>query len=266
MEYCSDYKVVVIKLGGSILVSEDSYQQAARFLVRRSHECSRERFVVVVSAQGGQTDELEKLARGVTPDPNPRTLDLLWSTGELRSVALLALHLEGLGVAAVALNVHEAGLRCDGHSRDGAIEASSAELRTVLKEHAIVVAPGFFATSANGVLVSLGRGGSDLSAVLLAEGLDSEECELIKDVDGYFSEDPHVDQKAARLPQLSYETALKMADEGCELVQRRALEAARKAGLRLVIRSLHDDAMGSVVSEHRSVIGSVGRGTSIRKA
>ena len=87
----------MIKLGGSVLANEDSYRQAARFLVRRLHECSRARFVVVVSAQNGQTDKLETLARDVTRFPNPRTLDLLWSTGELRSVALLTLHLEDVG-------------------------------------------------------------------------------------------------------------------------------------------------------------------------
>jgi aspartate kinase len=248
MSGCDNSRVVVIKLGGSVLAREESFRDAAKFLVRRLRKCSRERFVVVVSAQNGHTDQLERVARGVTQYPNPRTLDLLWSTGELRSAALLALHLEELGVSAVALNVHEAGLHCNGDQDEGEVAASSVEVRLALKKHAIVVVPGFFATSTNRMLVSLGRGGSDLSAVLIAQGLDAEECELIKDVDGYFSDDPRVDGKAAPLPQLSYETALKMADKGCELVQRRALEAARKVGLRLVIRGLGDNTTGSVVS------------------
>jgi aspartate kinase len=251
MSKCENSCIVVIKLGGSVLPDEDSYGQAARFLVRRLHKCSQERFVVVVSAQDGHTDELERVAREIARRPSQRTLDLLWSTGELRSVALLALHLEGLGVAALGLNTHEAGLRWKGSgSIDDEIEALSAEVYRAFDDHSVAVVPGFLATLASGTIVSLGRGGSDLSAVLLADALDAKRCELIKDVDGYFSEDPHLGGRATHLPELSYETALKMADDGCELVQRRALEAARKAGLRLVVRGLDEDAAATIVSEN----------------
>jgi aspartate kinase len=249
MGKCENSCIVVIKLGGSVLSDEDSYRQAARFLVRRLHKCSRERFVVVVSAQNGHTDELERVAREIAQRPSQRTLDLLWSTGELRSVALLVLHLEELGVAAVGLNTHEAGLRWNGSgSIDDEIEALSLEVYRAFDDYSVAVVPGFLATLTSGAIVSLGRGGSDLSAVLLADALEAECCELIKDVDGYFSEDPHLSGRAAHLPQLSYETALKMADDGCELIQRRALEAARKAGLRLIVRSLNEDGRASIVS------------------
>ncbi len=263
MEDCSDKRIAVIKLGGSVLANEESYREAARFLGRRLQKCPGGQLVIVVSAQYGCTDELESLARSASKNPNRRTLDLLWSTGELRSAALLALHLQNMGISTIALNAHEAGLRRNGSEH---IEADSVELEAALANHSILVVPGFFATTKSGTLLSLGRGGSDLSAVLFAQALDAQQCELIKDVDGYFNKDPHLDGKAARLPQLSYETALKMADEGCELVQWRALEAARKAGLRLVIRSLHDNATGSVVSENESAVESMGHGTSTRKA
>lgn len=250
MEGCPTKRIVVIKLGGSVLTDEDSYRDAARFLVRRLHECSSERFAVVVSAQNGHTDELETLARRVTNYPNPRTLDLLWSTGELRSVALLTLHLEALGVGAVGLNVHEAGLRCTGSDfRQKRFRALATELHRVFDERPVAVVPGFFATLVSGTLVSLGRGGSDLTAVLLADELDAERCELIKDVSGYFDEDPHSRQGAVHLPQVSYRRALEMADTGCELVQRRALEVARDARLRLLVRSLDDSAPASIISE-----------------
>jgi aspartate kinase len=250
MGKCENSCIVVIKLGGSVLFDEDSYRQAARFLVRRLHKCSRERFVVVVSAQNGHTDELERVAREIAQRPSQRTLDLLWSTGELRSVALLVLHLEELGVAAVGLNTHETGLRWNGSSSiDDEIEALSVEVYRAFDDYSVAVVPGFLATLASGTIVSLGRGGSDLSAVLLADALEAEYCELIKDVDGYFSEDPHLSGRAAHLPLLSYEIALKMADDGCELIQRRALEAARKAGLRLIVRSLNEDGRASIVSE-----------------
>src|ERR1700737_2593866 len=126
MDDCRTRRIAVIKLGGSVLVDDDSYRQAARFLVRRLHKCSAEHFVVVVSARKGLTDELERLARGITSYPNPRTLDLLWSTGEMRSVALLTLHLEELGVNAIGLNVHETGLRLSEADQVEGIKALSS--------------------------------------------------------------------------------------------------------------------------------------------
>jgi len=248
MESCSLRTTVVIKLGGSVLVDADSYGRASRFIVRRLHRCAEERFVVVVSAQKGLTDELEELARRITRHPNPRTLDLLWSTGEMRSVTLLTLHLEELGLAAVGLNVHETGLRFNGSGPpDAKIESLSGELRRAFHDYSVVVVPGFFGTLTSGTLVSLGRGGSDLSAVLLAKELEAEQCELIKDVCGYFTEDPNVNGQAEHLAQLSYEQALDIADAGCELVHTGAIRAARAAGLRLVVRSLDDTAPVSIV-------------------
>jgi aspartate kinase len=241
--------VVVMKLGGSVLEDDESYRRAGRYLVQRLHKCSRDRFVVVVSAQKGLTDELERLARGITGYPNPRTLDLLWSTGELRSVALLTLHLEELGVAAVGLNVEETGLRFNGaRGGEATIESLSAEIQRAFDDHSVVVVPGFFGTLRGGMIVSLGRGGSDLSAVLLAREFDAKRCELIKDVPGYFTEDPEVAPRAEHLPWVSYDAALEMAERGCELVQRAALEAARESSLELVVRGLADTVPGTVVS------------------
>ena len=242
----SEKKIVVIKLGGSVLVDDSSYQDAARFLVRRLQTRNEERLVVVVSARKGITDELERHARDTTPYPNPRTLDLLWSTGELHSVALLTLHLEELGASTLGLNIHETGLRLNGNDE---VAFLRHEIEEVFAGHSIVVVPGFFGTHNGGAIRSLGRGGSDLSAVLLAKGLDASRCELIKDVTGYFDEDPYSHTDAVHLPHLSYERALQMAERGCDLIQPRALEAARRAGLHLVIRTMDDRAPSSVVSE-----------------
>jgi aspartate kinase len=246
MNECETSRIVVIKLGGSVLADEDSYRRAARFLVRRLHKCSQERFVVVVSARKGVTDELEQLARTTTLYPNPRTLDLLWSTGEIHSAALLALHLEELGVSTLALNVHETGLQLNGTEEVGFLRA---EIDHALAEHSVVVVPGFFGTHHGGAIRSLGRGGSDMSAVLLADGLEAHHCELIKDVAGYFTGDPHLHREAKHVSRLSYVEALGMVEGGCGLVQRQALEAARAAGLRLIVRSLDDIAPVSVVSD-----------------
>jgi aspartate kinase len=240
--------VAVIKLGGSVLSDEESYHRAARYLVRRLHKCSRDRFVVVVSAQKGLTNELERLALGITGYPNSRTLDLLWVTGELRSVALLTLHLEELGVPAVGLNVQETGLRFNGAGGgETRIEALSGEMQRAFDDHSVVVVPGFFGTLTGGRIVSLGRGGSDLSAVLLAKEFEVKQCELIKDVPGYFTEDPDTASSAEHVPWVSYDAALEMADRGCELVQCVALEAARECGLELVVRGLEDAVPGTIV-------------------
>src|ERR1051326_6855477 len=152
MDGCALRRTVVMKLGGSVLTDEESYRNAARFVVRRLHKCSQERFVVVVSAKKGITDELERIAKRITSYPSQRTLDLLWATGELRSVALLTLHLEEMGVAAVGFNIHETGLRFHASGQtDGRIEMLSGELRRAFHDHSVVVVPGFLVTLADGM-------------------------------------------------------------------------------------------------------------------
>lgn len=239
--------VAVIKIGGSILTSAKAYRRAAIFVRNRHHASPEENLVVVVSAQEGVTDRLEQAGGKIVREPNARALDLLWSTGELRSVALLALHLQALGVSAAALNIHEAGLHVSGDSDGRACDANRVAvnarwIRSALAQNPVAVVPGFLATDATGAIVSLGRGGSDLTAVLLAEGLEACRCELLKDVPGYFSSDPHRDPAARHLPSITFDEALALADAGCDLVQRKAIEAAARCGLPLVIRSLEESA------------------------
>jgi aspartate kinase len=235
--------IAVIKLGGSILVSPKAYRRAALFVRNTLTAAPSERLVVVVSAQEGTTDTLERSARAIVQLPTRAALDLLWSTGEIRSVALLAMHLQALGVAAAPLNIHEAGL----------IHLHAGRLCGVLAKYSVVVVPGFLATDSTRAIVSLGRGGSDLTAVLLAEGLQACRCELIKDVPGYFTSDPHRDPAARHLPQLSFAQALKLAAEGCDLVQRTAIETASRSGLPLVIRSVRNKAQVSRISDHEVI-------------
>jgi aspartate kinase len=235
--------VAVIKIGGSILTNARAYRRAAAFVCSRHQTSPEERLVVVVSAQEGTTDELEELAAKIVPSPKPAALDLLWSTGELRSVALLTLHLHALGVHATGLNIHEAGLVVPGNSSNtssGSVRLDSARLSAVLENHNVAVVPGFFATNGLHSVVSLGRGGSDLTAVLLAAGLGATRCELIKDVPGYFTSDPHRDLNALPVPFLTFEHALELAEEGCDLVQKKAIEAAARYDLPLVVRSLDE--------------------------
>ncbi len=246
-EGCFEPVIVVVKLGGSVLTDEGAFARAARYLRERRRRAPAERFVAVVSAQAGWTDALERTARKITGTPSARSLDLLWSTGEIRSVALLTLHLERFEVRAAGLNVAETGLRVDrGPGCRAWLDAQ--QLRAALAENEVVVVPGFLGTNAEGTTVTLGRGGSDLSAVLLAAGLGAARCELVKDVPGYFSADPNRDANARHLPALTFAEALDLADHGCDLVQRQAIETAAKAGLPLMVRSLDGSALITVVS------------------
>jgi aspartate kinase len=241
--------IAVIKIGGSILTSARAYRRAATFVRNTLRAAPQERLVVVVSAQEGSTDRLERGARKIVREPARAALDLLWSTGEIRSVALLTLHLQKLGVAAAPLNVHEAGLTVpETEGEVGRIHLHAGRICGVLANFSVAVVPGFLAANSANAIVSLGRGGSDLTAVLLAEGLRACRCELIKDVPGYFTADPHIDSSASHIPHLTFEKALQLAREGCDLVQRRAIEAAARAGLPLVIRSVNEKAPSTRIS------------------
>jgi aspartate kinase len=231
--------VAVLKIGGSVLVGPHAYRDAAAFIVERLRNRPGERIVAVVSAELGTTDALLDTARAIVDEPDPVSLDLLWSTGELRSAALLALSLQAAGVKAAAINVHQTGIWQPSNSRDrGASRIRPLRLRALLAQHDVVVAPGFLARGSGDTIVSLGRGGSDLTAVILAAGLGATRCELIKDVPGYFTADPKVDPSARPISALPYARAIAMADDGCELVQRAALEAAEAHGLALQVSAI----------------------------
>jgi aspartate kinase len=237
--------VSVLKLGGSVLRDDASYARAARFLQTRLALDTAERLVVIVSAQHGTTDDLLAEAEIIAGEPSAPALDLLWSTGELRSVAILALQLQKIGVSAVPFNVHQTGLVAD---PDSGMSVQPLRLLAALAHARIVVVPGFLGVSAGGTITSLGRGGSDLTAVLLAAAVRAGACELIKDVPGYFTADPHREADARPIHDLVFDEAIAMADAGCDLVQRAALAAADAAALRLVIRSM--DAAAPVTTVH----------------
>ena len=227
------FDLTVCKIGGSVLTGIAAYQAATRAL-RVPDPFSAQRLVVVVSAESGHTDALYGEAARMTAVPDAAALDLLWSTGELRSVALLTLALQAAGIPAVGLNVHETGLRIG--AGDDRLELNPLGLRAALAQYSVVVVPGFLATRHQRV-VTLGRGGSDWTAVSLAAALGARRCELFKDVDGYFTADPNAAADAQPIAALTFADALQLADDGCPLVQRQAIVAARDAGMTLVVRS-----------------------------
>jgi aspartate kinase len=239
----------VIKIGGSVLTDAAAYRRAAGFLEQQLALRPGGRILAIVSAERGLTDALLAAARELAPDPDREALDLLWSTGELRSVALLVLALHNIGIRAAAANVHQTGIVGARSSRALPHRSSirPLRLRSLLATADIVVAPGFLARVEGDSVASLGRGGSDLSAVLLAAGLGAERCELLKDVPGYFDTDPNQHPDAAHIGALEYEDAIRMAADGCDLVQLNALEAARELNVRLLIRAM-DQELTTVVS------------------
>lgn len=241
-------QVSVLKIGGSVLTGPQAYRRVAAFIGEQLCARPGERIIAVVSARHGTTDALLASARDIAADPDPALVDLLWSTGETESAALLALCLQAYGVRATAVNVHQTGLlEPERGASPGRSSVRPLRLLSLLGDHDVVVAPGFLARGAGDRVVSLGRGGSDLTAVLLAAALGAERCELVKDVPGYFTGDPKRDPEARPLERLSYARAIEMADAGCELVQRHALLAARDRVVPLVVRSLGQQA-STVVS------------------
>lgn len=245
--------LAVLKIGGSVLTGHAGYAAAASHVAARLRRQPTARFVVVVSAQYGHTDTLDDEAVAIaSPDlgpvgtapPDAGLRDLLWSTGETRSVALLALRLRAIGVNATGLSVHETGLtRGAGADR---LDLGASRLHEALDAHDVVVVPGFLAVERQRI-VALGRGGSDWSAVALAVSLGADRCELVKDVDGYYTADPATTDAAVLIARLPYHVALQMADDGCPLVQRPAIAEAARARLPLVVRSF--SSAGTVVQE-----------------
>jgi aspartate kinase len=177
-------------------------------------------------------------------------MDLLWSTGEIRSVALLTLYLQKLEVLAAGLNIHETGLRFIANCKvPNNVDFMHDGIEQTLAHFPVAVVPGFFGIGKNGSIRSLGRGGSDLTAVVIADALGAAQCELIKDVPGYFTDDPNRHRAVRHLPSLTFAQALAMAKAGCSLVQTEALELAAQSGLRIVVRSLNGDERKTVVGE-----------------
>lgn len=241
--------IAVIKLGGSVFDTPASYRRAAKFIAQRLAKNASENVVAVVSAQNGETDALLREALAISAEPNEAALDLLWSTGELRSVARLSLHLQAEGVRAAAFDVRQTGLRIEKRGAGVLPEGlDSSEICNALRLYRAVIVPGFLATDAAGKIAALGRGGSDLTAVIIAAGLRASQCELIKDVAGYFSADPHSRLDAKHLPRLSFSEALAMANDGCKLVQHDALEAADRWNVPLLVRSFDESTCGTWVT------------------
>ncbi|HUA71611.1 MAG TPA: aspartate kinase, partial [Solirubrobacteraceae bacterium] len=200
------------------------------------------------SARGKTTDELIQMAEEVSPDPDPREMDMLLSTGERISCALCAMAINDLGHRAISLTGSQAGIVTDtSHTKARIIDVRADRIREALGDDLIVLVAGFQGVSTSRDVTTLGRGGSDTTAVALAAAIGAEVCEIYTDVAGVFTADPRVVPDARKLPQVSFEEMLEMAASGAKVLQLRSVEYARTHGVRLHCRSSFDSSPGTVV-------------------
>jgi aspartate kinase len=248
--------LVVQKYGGSSVADADGIKRVAqRIVVTRKAGHS---VVVVVSAMGDSTDELHDLARQVSPLPPARELDMLLTSGERISMALLAMAIANLGLKARSFTGSQAGvITDDAHGKARIIDVTPGRISGALADGAIPIVAGFQGVSANGKdITTLGRGGSDTTAVALAAALKADVCEIYTDVDGIFTADPRIVPTARRIPAIRYEEMLEMAASGAKVLQLRCVEYARRYDVPIHVRSSFSNRTGTWVSdEPREVEG-----------
>jgi aspartate kinase len=237
---------VVMKFGGTSVADADRIKRAAHRIVAQRE--TGKRVVAVLSARGRTTDELIAMAEEVSPTPDPREMDMLLSTGERIACALCAMAINDLGHRAISLTGSQAGIVTDtSHTKARIIDVRANRIREALDQDRIVLVAGFQGVSTSSDVTTLGRGGSDTTAVALAAAIDAEVCEIYTDVAGVFTADPRIVPDARKLPQLSFEEMLEMAASGAKVLQLRAVEYARTHGVRIHCRSSFEDGPGTVV-------------------
>jgi aspartate kinase len=244
---------VVMKFGGTSVADAERLKRAAQRIVRQKEAGSR--VVAVLSARGATTDELIAMAEEVSPLPDPREMDMLLSTGERISCALCAMAINDLGHRAISLTGSQAGIVTDtSHTKARILDVRADRIRQALDEGAIVLVAGFQGVSTARDVTTLGRGGSDTTAVALAAAVGADVCEIYTDVAGVFSADPRIVPHARKLPVVSFEEMLEMAASGAKVLQLRSVEYARTHGVRIHCRSSFDDAPGTfVISEEETM-------------
>jgi aspartate kinase len=243
------HETVVMKFGGTSVADAERIKRAARRIVQRADEGSR--VVAVLSAQGKHTDELLSLAHEVSARPHPRELDMLLSTGERVSCALAAMVINDLGHQAISLTGSQAGIVTDtSHTKARILEVKAERIREALDDGNIVLVAGFQGVSQDSLdVTTLGRGGSDTTAVALAAALGAEVCEIFTDVSGVFSADPRIVPGARKLPVVTFEEMLEMSASGAGVLQLRSVEYARNYGVTIHCRSSFEDGPGTVVQD-----------------
>ncbi|HEX4838626.1 MAG TPA: aspartate kinase [Solirubrobacteraceae bacterium] len=239
-------EIVVMKFGGTSVADAERIKRAAMRIVEKREAGFQ--VVAVLSARGKTTDELIAMAEEVSATPAPREMDMLLSTGERISCALCAMAIHDLGHHAISLTGSQAGIVTDtSHTRARILEVRADRVRAALERDGIVLVAGFQGVSTADDVTTLGRGGSDTTAVAVAAALGARECEIYTDVAGVFSADPRVVPDARMLPLVSFEEMLEMSASGAGVLQLRSVEYARNHGVRIHCRSSFNDCPGTVV-------------------
>lgn len=239
-------KILVQKYGGTSVGSTDRIQNVAARVIE--HQKKGYDVVVAVSAMAGETDRLLGLAKEITEQPNKRELDMMVSTGEQVSVALLAMALHKKGVEAVSMNAFQAGIYTDSYHTKAKIEKINCKrIENELSEGKIVIVAGFQGLDENDNVTTLGRGGSDTTAVALAAALKAEKCEIYTDVDGVYTADPRVVKDASKLKYITYDEMLELASLGAKVLHSRSVEFAKKYDVPLEVKSSFSDEEGTMI-------------------
>jgi aspartate kinase len=240
--------LIVQKFGGSSVADTQKILGAARKAIRAAQ--AGHQVVVVVSAMGKTTDQLISLAHEIADHPSSREMDMLMSSGEQVTIALMAIALESLGYKAVSMTGAQIGIKTDNTHMKARIKSISTDrMRKALAEGKIVIAAGFQGIDDNGDITTLGRGGSDTSAVALAAALSADECEIYTDVDGIYTTDPRLLPEARKVAQISYDEMLELASLGAGVMHSRSIEFAKKFGVAVHVRSSFSDTPGSLIVE-----------------
>jgi len=258
--------LIVQKYGGTSVGTLDRIRNVAARM-KRTHDAGHQ-VVAVVSAMSGVTDGLIQMARDLTANPSERELDVLLATGEQQSIALLALALQELGVAAVSITGRQAGIHTTGsHTRGRILNLDPSLMQEFLDQGQTLVVAGFQGITPDGMIHTLGRGGSDLTAIAVAAALKADVCQILTDVDGVYTCDPRIVKNARKLPEISYDEMLEMASSGSKVMQSRSVEFAKKFGVVFEVRSSLNDHPGTIVlEEHPNMENVVIRGVSIERS
>ena len=257
--------LIVQKYGGTSVGNPERILNVARRVI--ATQDAGHSVVVVVSAMSGVTDGLIKLARQISENPEERELDVLLSTGEQTTTALMAMAIHGLGKKAVSLTGAQAGIVTDGvHTKAKIANISPKQVHRHLKDDSIVVVAGFQGETTDGRITTLGRGGSDLTAIAIASAIKADICQIFTDVDGVYTCDPRLVPNARKLDEISYEEMLEMASSGTKVMQSRSVEFAKKFGVIFEVRSSFNNNPGTIVKEEtKDMENVVVRGVSIER-
>ncbi len=244
---------IVMKFGGTSVADAERIKNAAARIVAKAE--AGHRVVAVLSARGKETDRLIADAHEVSPVPDPREMDMLLSTGERVSCALCAMAINDLGHRAISLTGSQAGIVTDtSHTKARIIDVRADRIRDALDQDNIVLVAGFQGVSTSKDVTTLGRGGSDTTAVAVAAAVGADVCEIYTDVAGVFSADPRIVPDARLLPTLSFEEMLEMSSSGAGVLQLRSVEYARNHGVRIHCRSSFEDGPGTVVVSEEDTV------------